>query len=62
VSRLHGRVKLDVALFSKGGMRVLDAIRNQDYDVLSKRPTVPPYRKLWLALGTSAKLALLGHP
>jgi squalene synthase HpnC len=62
VSRLHGRVKLDVALFSKGGMRVLDAIRDQDYDVLSKRPTVTSYRKLWLALGTSAKLALLGHP
>ena len=61
-SRLHGRVKLDIALFSKGGMRVLDAIRERDYDVLTERPTVSPSRKLWLALMTSARLALLRRP
>ena len=58
VDRLHGRVKLDIALFSKGGMRVLEAIRERDYDVLSKRPTVPAPRKLWLAATTGARLAL----
>ena len=62
VDRLEGRVKLDIALFSKGGMRVLDAIRERDYDVLSKRPTVPTTRKLWLAATTSARLALRRRP
>ena len=62
VDRMHGRVKLDVALFSKGGMRVLDAIREQDYDVLSHRPTVSGNRKLWLALTTAARQLLLGRP
>jgi squalene synthase HpnC len=62
VDRITGRAKLDVALFSKGGMRVLNAIRDQDYDVLSHRPTVSKRRKLWIALSTSAKLALRQRP
>jgi phytoene/squalene synthetase len=61
VDRLHGRVKLDIALFSKGGMRVLEAIRKRDYDVLTERPTVPTSRKLWLALTTGLRLALRGR-
>lgn len=59
VHRMHGRLKLDIALFSKGGMRVLDAIRDIDYDVLAQRPTVPTSRKLWLALTTGLRLAVL---
>jgi squalene synthase HpnC len=62
VGRLEGRMKLDIALFSKGGMRVLDAIRERDYDVLTKRPTVTAARKLWLAATTSARLTLRGRP
>ena len=62
VGRLDGRVKLDIALFSKGGMRVLEAIRERDYDVLTKRPTVTAARKLWLAATTSARLTLRGRP
>ena len=62
VDRLEGRVKLDIALFTKGGMRVLEAIRERDYDVLSKRPTVPTARKLWLAATTSARIALRRRP
>ena len=62
VGRLEGRMKLDIALFSKGGMRVLDAIRERDYDVLTKRPTVTATRKLWLAATTSARLTLRGRP
>ncbi len=60
--RLSGRVRLDVALFSKGGMRVLEAIRQQDYDVLSHRPTVGTGRKLWLALSTAVRLATVRRP
>ena len=48
VEMLEGTSRLHVKLFSLGGMRVLDAIRAQDYDVLSKRPVVSGRRKAWL--------------
>ncbi len=58
VKRLKGRSKLDIALFTKGGMSVLDSIRAQDYDVLTKRPIVGRRRKLWLFATTASRLAL----
>ncbi len=33
------RLALDIELFSRGGMRVLEKIEAQDYDVLSRRPS-----------------------
>ncbi|MEX2598568.1 MAG: squalene synthase HpnC [Dehalococcoidia bacterium] len=62
VGRLSGRLRLDLALFSKGGLRVLQAIREQDYDVLAKRPVVTSKRKLWLTLSTAVRLAVLRRP
>ncbi len=56
---LHGLARLDIALFSRGGMAVLAAIRRQNYDVLSHRPVVTRTRKLWLMLFTMARLAIL---
>ncbi|MCY4447799.1 MAG: squalene synthase HpnC [Chloroflexi bacterium] len=61
-TRLSGRARLAIALFSKGGMRVLDAIRRQDYDVLSERPVVTRSRKLWLIVSTAARLTVLRRP
>lgn len=58
VRRVRGRARLDLALFSRGGMRVLEAIRRQDYDTLSRRPTVTAPRKLWLLATTAARLAM----
>ena len=52
IDMLDGSARLHVALFSLGGRRVLDAIRGQRYDVLSKRPTVTRTRKTWLLLKT----------
>jgi len=52
VGTVSGKLKLDLALFSRGGLRVLDAIGEQDYDVLKKRPQVTKARKAWLLLGT----------
>ncbi len=52
VEMLEGTSRLHVKLFSLGGMRVLDAIRAQDYDVLSKRPEVTGRRKAWLLAKT----------
>jgi phytoene/squalene synthetase len=39
---------LDIELFSRGGMEILNAIERQKYDVLSRRPVISKSRKLWL--------------
>ena len=56
VDRLDGLLRLDVALFTKGGLAVLDAIRRQKYNVLDHRPTVPKTKKLWLMATTALRL------
>jgi phytoene/squalene synthetase len=61
VQTLKGRIKLDVALFSKGGMSVLDAIRQQDYDVLHNRPTISNTRRFWLTAATALRF-MIGLP
>ena len=61
VDTLDGRFKLDVALFTKGGLSVLDAIERRDYDVLSGRPVVTRATKLRLMAGTALKLVLTGR-
>ena len=61
VDTLHGRIKLDVALFSLGGMKVLDAIERQGYDVLSRRPTLSKATRIGLMLRTTLRLGLLGR-
>ncbi len=58
IERLEGRFKLDIALFTKGGMSILESIRCQDYDVLTNRPVVTSGRKLWLMASTAVRLAL----
>ena len=61
VDRVEGALKLDVALFSKGGLSVLDSIEGQGCDVLSRRPVVGRARKLRLLVSTLLKLKLLGR-
>jgi squalene synthase HpnC len=41
-------LRLDVSLFVHGGLAILEAIRRQDYDVLSHRPVVSRVQKLRL--------------
>ena len=41
---------LDLDLFSRGGLEILNAIERQDYDVLSSRPAISKRTKLQLAL------------
>jgi squalene synthase HpnC len=50
VPQVRGRLRLDLRLFSLGGLAVLDAIERMDYDVLHRRPTVSKARKACLAL------------
>ncbi len=61
VDMVDDRLKLDIALFSKGGMSVLDSIERQNYDVLTRRPVVGKGKKAFLLLSTLLKLKLLGR-
>ena len=55
IETLEGRLKLDVALFSLGGMKVLDAIERQGFDVLGRRPRLSKAARLRLMLGATLK-------
>lgn len=48
IKTLEPSARLAVALFTRGGVAVLDAIRQRDYDVLSERPALSGRRKAWL--------------
>jgi squalene synthase HpnC len=39
---------LDIELFSRGGLEILNAIERQGYDVLTRRPVISKPRKFWL--------------
>jgi len=45
---LDGSIRLDIQLFSRGGMAILDKIVKQDYDVLTKRPALSRSEKIGL--------------
>jgi len=55
---VQGKARLHIKLFSLGGLRVLDAIRGQRYDILSKRPVVSKARKAWLLFKTYVGMKL----
>jgi phytoene/squalene synthetase len=57
VDRVDRRLALDIALFSRGGMRVLDKIEQQGYDVLAARPAISKTERVRLLLGTLVRLA-----
>ena len=45
---LDSSVRRHVALFWRGGLAVLEAIRRQNYDTLNRRPTISRRKKAWL--------------
>ena len=51
------RLALDIDLFSRGGLRVLEKIEELDYDVLSARPAISRTERVRLLLGSLARLA-----
>jgi len=57
-SMVDRRLAIDIDLFSRGGLRVLDKIAEQDYDVLSRRPAISKAERVWLLLGSLARVAL----
>jgi squalene synthase HpnC len=51
------RLALDLDLFSRGGLRVLEKIEQRDYDVLAARPAISKAERVRLLLGSLARLA-----
>ncbi len=58
IKTLDRRLALDIDLFSRGGMRVLDKIRRQGYDVLSRRPSISKPERAALLIRSLARAAL----
>lgn len=50
IPKVRGRARLDLRLFSLGGLAVLDAIEAIDYDVLHERAKLSRARKAWLTV------------
>jgi phytoene/squalene synthetase len=48
---------LDLELFSRGGMRILDKIEQQGYDVLSRRPKISKPERVGMLLGAMLRVA-----
>jgi squalene synthase HpnC len=46
------RLAIDLELFSRGGLRVLEKIERQDYDVLGSRPAISKLERVGLLLST----------
>ncbi len=47
-ARVDKHLAIDIELFSRGGLEILNAIERQNYDVLTNRPAISKPRKLWL--------------
>ena len=55
---VDGAARLDIRLFTLGGLHILDSIERLDYDVLTTRPTLSKLSRLSIMLGAAARLAL----
>ena len=58
IGKVNRDLALDLDLFSRGGLEVLRAIENCDYDVLSARPAISKRTKIGLALRALSGKAL----
>jgi squalene synthase HpnC len=58
VGRVDRRLALDLDLFNRGGMRVLEKIEQQGYDVLAARPAISKPERVLLLLRSLARVAL----
>lgn len=48
---VNRRLRLDIAMFSRGGLEILRRIEAQGYDVLTRRPTIPKRRQMAILAG-----------
>jgi squalene synthase HpnC len=52
VKTVDRRLAFDLELFSRGGMRVLEKIEQQDYNVLVRRPAISKFERVQLLVGS----------
>ena len=52
------RLGIDLELFSRGGLCILEKIEQQDYDVLRARPAISKVERVGLLLGAITRRAL----
>ena len=57
IGMVNRRLAVDLDLFSRGGMCILDKIESQDYDVLSRRPSISKVERVRLLAGTLVRAA-----
>ncbi len=62
VHRVKGQAKIDLALFTGGGLTVLREIEKLDYDVLTKRPEVSKLTKMRLLASAYVRTRLGFEP
>ncbi|MGE5567614.1 MAG: squalene synthase HpnC [Rhodospirillales bacterium] len=55
--RVDRRLAVDIELFSRGGLRVLEKIERQGYNVLARRPHISRTEKIGLLLGALGRAA-----
>lgn len=53
-AKVSRELAIDIALFSRGGQEILNAIERQGFDVLRRRPVISKPRKLWLVARAAA--------
>ncbi len=56
IKTVNRRVALDLELFSRGGMRILEKIRVQGYDVLKARPAISKWERVGILIGCLPRL------
>jgi squalene synthase HpnC len=61
VGMVERRLSLDLDLFSRGGMKILDKIEQQDYNVLAGRPKISKVERVSLLLGALVRAAFAGQ-
>ena len=61
VKMVDRSLALDLELFSRGGLAILQAIEKQDFNVLARRPSLSGLRKVELALRALAGRVALGR-
>ncbi len=52
IDTLNARLSLDIELFSRGGMAILEKVERAEYRVLDARPKIGKGERVWLLLST----------
>ena len=60
--KVDRRLAIDLELFSRSGMAILELIRHQDYDTIKRRPNLSSAEHLRLLLGVAVRRLLKPRP